>query len=544
MNKCSTQKQLIALTKVQLINMYGINVYKNIKDTKEKKKKLLLGLAYVILIIALMGYVGIMSYGYVYIGLGDILPAYLIMMASIIILCFSVFKAGDTIFQKNSYDIISSLPLKSSTIVISRFIRLYVESIILTLVVMLPAMVVYGILRKTSWTFYIIGLITTFFIPIIPITVSVFVGTLITALSARAKHKNIVSILLSVVLIVGVMIGSLSLSGIEENIDIEHLQNILNKVLDMIKKVYPPAVWLGKAMLTGDFILCLACLCGGFLVFTIVISLVSVNFKWINNGLYSTNAKHDYKMETLGTSYLLGALYKREFKRYFSSSVYVVNTIISPIMAMLFSIALLITSPEEVEGIVRDFCMQSGIEVQIRNVFPMALATLFSMMPISAVSISMEGKQWWIAKTLPIKTKDLLNSKLLMSLSVMGPFYIISVIFISIGQRLGIVEIMWTIIVPLLSMLFSCVFAQTVNLKLPVFNWETEVAVVKQSASMFIGGLLPCFVMLVLALGVIIIPVEYYNISMFAFCIIVSVLTFWLYRKNAKINLINILFFW
>ena len=73
-----------------------------------------------------------------------------------------------------------------------------------------------------------------------------------------------------------------------------------------------------------------------------------------------------------------------------------------------------------------------------------------------------------------------------------------------------------------------------------MFNWETEVAVVKQSASMFIGGLLPCFVMLVLALGVIIIPVQYYNISMYAFCIIVSVLTFWLYRRNAKINLINI----
>ena len=89
MNKNSTRKQLAALIKLQLVNLYGINEYKYTKNPTEKKKKFWLGIAYVAVAVMLMSYVGGMSYGYVYIGLGNILPAYLIMLTSVIILAFS-----------------------------------------------------------------------------------------------------------------------------------------------------------------------------------------------------------------------------------------------------------------------------------------------------------------------------------------------------------------------------------------------------------------------------------------------------------------------
>ena len=126
MKNSTSRKQLAALTKLQLTNLYGINVYRNLKDPKEKKKKFWMGIAYAVVVLMMMSYVGGLSYGYVYIGLADILPAYLIMLTSLIILMFSVFKAGEVIFQKNFYDILTSLPLKNSSIVISRYIRLYV----------------------------------------------------------------------------------------------------------------------------------------------------------------------------------------------------------------------------------------------------------------------------------------------------------------------------------------------------------------------------------------------------------------------------------
>ena len=67
MNKNVTQNQLKALVKLQLVNLYGINVYRNTKDPKEKKKKFFMGIAYAVVAIMMMCYVGGLSYGYVYI---------------------------------------------------------------------------------------------------------------------------------------------------------------------------------------------------------------------------------------------------------------------------------------------------------------------------------------------------------------------------------------------------------------------------------------------------------------------------------------------
>ena len=336
------------------------------------------------------------------------------------------------------------------------------------------------------------------------------------------------------------MLGSMQLSTMEETMDIEALQNMLHIVLDLISSIYPPAVWLGQAMLTGNFLMCIVCVGAGVFVFAIVMWLVSANYKWISTGLYSTSAKHDYRMENLEKTHMLGALYKRELKRYFASSVYVTNTIVSPLMGMLFAVAMFFIGPEQLDRVAAEFYAESGMMLQIRNMLPMMLAMPFCMMPITAVSISMEGKQWWIVKTLPIRAKDLLDSKLLRNFSVTGPFYLLSVILVSIGQKVNFMEFVWILFVPLVAMLFSCVFGQTVNLKMAVFDWENEVSIVKQSASAFVGGIVPFFVMIPITFGAMLIPIQYKNLCMLMFCLVVGVVTVVLYRKNSKVDLLNI----
>ena len=541
MNKQKTmnKSQLWTLIRLQLMNLYGLNVYRNLKDPKEKKKKFWLGVAYVFVILVFTFYVGAMSFGYVFLGLEEILPAYLIMIASVVILLFSIFKTGSVIYQRNAYDILSSLPLKHSHLVLSRFVRLYVENIAITVVVMLPAMVVFGVLVKPDVSFYLIGLIVTMFIPMLPITISVFVGSLITAAASRFKHKNAVSIVLSLALVVVLMLGSVSLGSLE-NVSIEEIQSMLGMVLDMIEGIYPPAVWLGEAMLTGNYLLCFGCVMAGVVILALIIALVSATYKWVSIGLYTTYAKHEYKMERLQQTSLLKALYIREFKRYFSSGVYVTNTVISPVMGMLVAVAFLVISPEQMAAALVDMNAQTGLVLNLKSVIPFALATTFCMMPITAVSVSMEGKQFWLVKSLPISTKDFLNSKLLMSLSVVVPFYVLAVLLVLIGQRPSVLEAVWIIIVPLVAILFSNVYGQTVNLKLAVFDWENEVTVVKQSASAFVGGVLPVFVLIFATMGMMVVPEQYANPIMLGVCLVLGLVTVILYKKNRKVNLLHL----
>lgn len=66
-------------------------------------------------------------------------------------------------------------------------------------------------------------------------------------------------------------------------------------------------------------------------VFAAVAAGVSFSFRKVSQSLYGSFAKHNYRMGKLKEDSLLAALCKREFRRYFSSSIYVANTIMGPL---------------------------------------------------------------------------------------------------------------------------------------------------------------------------------------------------------------------
>lgn len=523
-------KQIKTLTKLQLQNLYGLNVFRYTKDKKRRQKAIGLGFAWAFVIVMIVGYIGAAAFGYVYLGMADIVPAYLIMLASLVILAFAIFKAGSVIFQENAYDILCSLPVSQTAIVVSRFARMYVENLLLTLLVMVPGMAVYGVMVKPVVSFYFIGVVVTVFVPLIPMTIATFLGALVTAIASRMKHKSLVSAVLSVGIVVGVMAGTSQMTTLEENFSVEMLQNMSEILTQTIEGIYPPAIWLGNAMVNGNILICVACVLGGFAAFAVTMALISANFHEICRRLYSTNAKHDYKMEQLKKTSVLGTLYKREAKRYFASSIYVQNTIVGPVLAVVFAVAIL--------GVGLDTMQQAmGIPLDIAGCVPFLLAGIFSMMTTTCTSISLEGKEWWIVESLPIKTKDLLDSKLLFGLSLFLPFWFVAEVLLIIALRPGVMDLVWLVVVPLILIVFSQVFGLTINLKMPVFDWESEMTVVKQSASSAIGGLGGFVIILVCIVPVLFVPEAYSHLLKFALCGVFTAVTWILYSKNNKVNL-------
>lgn len=523
-------KQIRTLTKLQLQNLYGLNVFRYTKDQKKKKTTIGLGIVWALLIVMIAGYIGTAVFGYVYIGMAEIVPAYLIMLASIVILAFAIFKAGSVIFQENAYDILCSLPVSQTAIVVSRFLRMYVEDLLLTLLVMVPGIVVYGVMVKPALSFYFIGVAVTVFVPLIPITIATFFGALMTAIVSRMKHKSLVSAVLTVGIVIGVFGSTGQMAAMEEEFSIEMIQNLSEIVTQAIESIYPPAIRLGNAMVKGDILTGFLCVCGGLLAFVVMITLVSMKFHEICRGLYSTHAKHNYSMEQLKATSVLGTLYKREMKRYFASSIYVQNTIVGPVMAVIFSAAVLCGGLEAVQ-------QELPISLDIAGAVPVLLAGIFAMMTTTCTSISMEGKEWWIVKSLPIRTKDLLDSKLLFGLSLYLPFWLMAEILLIIALRPSFMELVWLVLLPLILIVFSQVFGLTINLKMPVFDWENEVSIVKQSASAAIGGLGGFVVILVCMVPILFIPKEYSNFVKCVLCIVFAVVTRVLYQKNNKVNL-------
>lgn len=523
-------KQLKTLIKLELCNLYGWNVFRFTRDKKEKRKKQALMLTWAVVILLMLFYVGGLSYGLIFLGMGRIVPAYLIFICSIVIFFFGIFKAGSTIFRKNGYDMLCSLPVSQASIVISRLTRMYVENFLVTVLVMFPGMVMYGWMMHPAFSFYLLECLSVMVIPLLPITGAVLVGAVITGISSRMKHKSLVISGLSVVLVLVIMFGSSKLAALEDTISLAMLELLAQMVMDLLGRLYPPAVWLGTAIVEGNWKQFLLCTLLFVIVFFAVAGMVSWSFQWISRNLYSTSAKHNYQMKKLEQNSVLRALVKKELKGYFSSSIYVSNTILGPILGTVFAGTLLFVNMEQILG-------EFPMEIDPCGVVPLLLASIFCLMTTTCTSVSMEGKNWWIAKSLPLSTKVILDAKILINLILILPCYFVAEIFLMIALKPSMGEVIWILVAPASIILFSLVYGITINLHFPVMNWENEVTVVKQSASALIGGMGGFLVALICMVLVLVMPDNYGVVLRFVICVVFMGMTYILYRRNNRVDL-------
>lgn len=526
-------KQIKILTKAQLCNFLNLNVFRYTKDKKKKRNTISMGVVWLMLIAMLCFYVGAFSYGYHKIGMGRVVPMYLIMISGILILFFGIFKAGSVIFQQNFYETLCSLPVSQTAIVISRFLSMYLGNVILSLTVMVPGMTVYGYFYHPGIGFYIVGMMGTLFIPLLPMTVATLFGALITAISSRMKHKSLVAATLSILLVVGIMMISQMLTGAEDTITEEMFANFSEVLSNMIARIYPPALWLGNAMTEGNIIQGILYFGVSIAIFAVMVVLVAGHFHSICRSLYSTSAKHIYRMGTMKKNTALMALYRKEMKRYFASSIYTVNTIIGPVMMVLLAMGILITGVDKIESAL-------PIPGGITGLVPFVLAATSCIMTTTCTSISMEGKQWWIIQSLPVEPKTVFDSKILLNLTIIAPFYVIAEGLVIVALKPALPDWLWLLFLPIVFIVFACVFGITINLHFPVLHWENETTIVKQSASAMIGGLGGCLIIILCAVPVVFVTGLIGNVVKVVIAVIVIGITFLLYRKNAKTDLARI----
>lgn len=472
-------RSFLPLALLELRGLFGLNVLRHTRDRKVRRKALALGILYLLLAAMMAAYAGALAYGLVLLGAGEAALPYLIAASSLILFFFGALKAGSVLFSLNGYDILSALPMPQSHIVMSRFLRMYVEDLPIAFVAIVPGLLVYGWMAKPEPGWYLLGLLAILAVPLLPLAAATLMGAAVTALSSRMKHKSLAVTVLTLLLVLAILIGSFSLTGVgEEALDPALLLELSGLVSALLGRIYPPALWLGS----GEAPLCLAAAGFSLAAFGAVAALTASRFQAVCLRLRSTSARHDYRFSALGSQSRLWALLGRELRRYFASSVYVTNTMVGPIMGLLLAGSLFFTGIDRVEALL-------NIPLDLRSVLPFLLALPFVMMPPTAVSVSMEGRQWWIVKSLPLSPRDILQAKILMALALNLPFYLVAQVFLILGLRPAPEELLWLLLVPASAILFSTVFALAVNLRFPVLEWDNEVRVVKQSAASLLGGL-------------------------------------------------------
>ena len=93
-------KEILLLTRLENLNLYGLNRLKYTTDKKERRRCFLLAGVWVFVILILLGYSGGYAYALRYMGLTHAVPALFVSLISLILLFFGMFSSPASLFRK------------------------------------------------------------------------------------------------------------------------------------------------------------------------------------------------------------------------------------------------------------------------------------------------------------------------------------------------------------------------------------------------------------------------------------------------------------
>ena len=404
-----------------------------------------------------------------------------IMVVTIVTFVEGIYKSQGILFNSKDDDLLFSLPIKKSQILLVRILKLYVFQYSFNLMFLLPAFVTYIYYENPGISFYLLSILMSLLIPIIPTIISSVVGYLIKILSSKVKSKKLVETITSLFVFILIFLLSFSIESI-----INNLAENAKSINDVLIKIYYPIGLYNNLIINFNIVDLIKLL---LINITPLIIFVLIGSKYYFKLISKT--KENYvrtKINNKEKIYIkrskMYTLIRKELKRYLSSPIYILNTSFGLLLCLIGTITLIFD-----DSILKslELLKTSGIDLPIFVIFYIFILFIVSMTEITASSISLEGKTIDITKSLPVGSDVILKSKLLTSFIIEFPFLIISYLIFIIKFRINLLHSLILIIVIFVSTLFISSLGLIINLKYPKMNAKNDTEIVKQSMSAMVS---------------------------------------------------------
>ena len=413
-----------------------------------------------------------------------------IALPSILALVEGVYKSQGILFEAKDSELLFSLPISKKSILTARVIKLYVFQFLYSLLFTVPGIAIYAYYVKPTAYFYAITVIMLILFPIIPTVLGCMIGFITKQISVRFKARRAVQIILTFIFISILMIASFNLKSVIASIT----ENAAN-IDATIRSVYFP-IDIYMDLINGfdivKFVLLIAINALLLLLFVTlagkkyfrIISKSKENFKAVKT---KQIAVEDFSYKK---SSVIMALLKKEFVRYFSSTVYVVNTMFGIVLLLIATVALCLNFDQAIISMASENIPMEDVatlHMLAPKVYLAILIGLSFMTSITSSSISLEGKTFNISKSLPVKEDKMLLAKVLMSDIITIPAVLICDIIFLFSFEVSILDAVLIILASFIAPSIAAVFGLIVNLKYPKMNASSDTEVVKQSTSSMVA---------------------------------------------------------
>lgn len=387
----------------------------------------------------------------------------------------SVFNTYSALYQARDNDLLLSMPIPPSRILLARLSGVYVMGLMYELMVMIPAVLAWFLYGTVTPVGVFCSLMIPLVLSVLILALSCMVGWVVALAAGKLKRKNIATVAVSILFIVGYYYVYGKAYAM--------LQNVLlfaDSFGDKMKTAAYPLYQMGLAAEGNLLSLAIFTAMVGVLM-ALVYLVMERSFLRLST-VGGTAAKAKYRAKKLRTSSVGGALLKKELRRFAGSANYMLNCGLGVIMMPVAAVVLILK---------RELILPLFTELLSPELGGLvgagAVCLMCTMNDMAAASVSLEGRNLWIVQSMPIPGKKALMAKLHAAL-----------LLTLIPAALPVIAVEWllqpSLLYGLLLPVLVCGFVVmmtaldlTVNLKLPNLTWTSEIVPIKQSAAVSIA---------------------------------------------------------
>lgn len=441
----------------------------------------------------------------------------------------SVFNTYSGLYLAKDNDLLLSMPIPVGYIMASRLLGVYLMGTLYSALVIIPAIVVYLCHVPFSLNALIGSIIFVIIISLIVMILACLLGWLVAKISSKLKNKSFITVLVSLV-----FLALYYLFYFKANVIIREIIANADSYGSKIKGSAYPLYVFGNVG-TGDMLSALT-------VFAIVAALCALTYyiiahSFIKIATASQNvSKKKYTEKAVKQKSIGAALIAKENRHFISSPNYMLNCGLGTLFLLGGGVFVLIKGQWLADKITWMLGGENFICVTVVTL----ICLIASMNDVSAPSVSLEGKNIWLAQSLPITSWQALRAKRDFHMLLTGVPALICSLCAVISLRPTVLGAIMIIVAPELFVLFFSMFGLMLNLKYPNLKWTNEITPIKQSMSVFVclfgGWIYSIALAFVYFPFMSIISSEVFLVGATAFTgLLCLALDFWLRKKGTKI---------
>lgn len=436
-------------------------------------------------------------------GIGNILLGLAVLISSLLTFFMGMVYLIGTLFFARDIEFLAALPIPQRTVFAAKFAQVLVSEIGTGALVLLPALIVYGIQAEMGAWYWVTAALATLTAPCVPLALSALLSLVLMRLSALWRRRDLLVTLGSLLLLTAILAGQGFLtSTMSEDIGPAEVLLFLRDSSALLARVcaaYPPAQWAVEGM-HGQ---------AAMMALFLAVSLAAVAMVFVVSGrMYYAGAQAQRETAAaVGKARRrrggpraggpMRALFVREWRTALRSPVYALNGLLVVVLGpLLLAITRFTGGAVSISGM-DDAVNLFSLLNESMHPFLLSLLVAAVLLFISCINtagsttVSREGPMFFFLRTIPVSPARQAAAKFLFAYSVLALTSLLMTLVSVFVLQLPAMATLLGLALALVCGVAPIALSMLPDFLRPKLAWNSETEAIKQNMcavlAMFIG---------------------------------------------------------